>query len=78
MEAQADHAKALAHYVPMAAQAVELRRAELQAQLKQASVGFDPAYAFSDDHTFWREQLAKAETIGRLRKELDMLPKVAA
>ncbi len=74
----AEQAKAAAHCKPMAAQATEERRAELQAQLDQARIGFDPAYAYSDDHTQWREQLAKAHLIGQLQSELDKLPKVAS
>lgn len=70
---RAKQAAALAHYVPMSAEAVADKRARLQAELDAARVGFDPAYAFSDDHTLWREQLAKAEAIGRCTRELAAL-----
>lgn len=75
---RAKQAAALAHYVPMAAEAVADKRARLQAELNAALAGFDPAYAYSDDHTNWREQLAKAEAIGRCRAELAKLGEVAA
>lgn len=44
--------------------------AQLQAELQIELQGFDPAYAFSDDHTHWREQLNKATRIGELRRQL--------
>lgn len=44
--------------------------AQLQAELQAELVGFDAAYAFNDDHTFWREQLNKAARIGELRRLL--------
>jgi hypothetical protein len=69
----AERARQRAHYIPMAAEAVADKRARLQAELDAARVGFDPAYAFSDDHTLWREQLAKAEAIGRCTRELAAL-----
>jgi hypothetical protein len=73
----AERARQRAHYIPMAAEAVADKRARLQAELDAARAGFDPAYAYSDDHTQWREQLAKAETIGRCTRELAALGEVA-
>jgi hypothetical protein len=73
----AERARQRAHYIPMAAEAVADKRARLQAELIAAQAGFDPAYAFSDDHTLWREQLAKAEAIGRCTRELAALGEVA-
>lgn len=75
---RAKQAQALAHYAPMAVEAEADKRARLQAELSAALTGFDSAYAYSDDHTNWREQLAKAETIGRCRAELSKLGEVAA
>jgi hypothetical protein len=69
----AEQARALAHYVPMAAEAVADKRARLQAELDAARAGFDPAYAYSDDHSQWRQQLAKAETICHCERELSKL-----
>lgn len=50
--------------------AVPASAAQLQAELQIEQSGFDPAYAFSDDHTFWREQIAKAARISELQRQL--------
>lgn len=59
------HAAVPANATPPLKSAAQLQT-ELQAELQ----GFDPAYAYSDDHTFWREQLNKATRIGELRRQL--------
>lgn len=43
---------------------------QLRADLAEARAGFDPAYAFSDDHTYYCEQLRKASRIVELSKQI--------
>ena len=49
--------------VPLVIAPVVQTRAELEAELAAERVGFDPAYPFSDDHTFFVAQAAKLQRI---------------
>ncbi len=49
------------------------QRAALEQQLKEAMVGFDPSYAFSDDHGYFIRQKTKAALIADLQKRLAAL-----
>ena len=67
------HAAKRAALPPLPAMKLETREekvARLQAELAAAQAGFDPNYAYSDDHTFWSEQSAKARTIAHCRQSL--------
>ena len=49
------------------------QRAALEQQLKEAMTGFDPAYAFSDDFSYFTRQRVKAGLIADLKKRLAAL-----
>lgn len=49
------------------------QRAALEAQLREAMAGFDPAYAFSDDHGYFIRQSTKAALIADLNRRLAAL-----
>ena len=49
-------------------------RAQLLAELREAEAGFDPAYQYSDDFTFWTEQRDKEVRIRSLVTQLAQVP----
>lgn len=65
-------AKQIAQAAPLAA--VPKSRAELLAELREAEAGFDPAYQFSDDFSFWTEQRGKENRIRGLVVQLAQVP----
>lgn len=49
------------------------QRAALEALLREATAGFDPSYAFSDDFSYYTRQRLKATLIADLNKRLAAL-----
>jgi len=60
--------RAVVHYTRMASGAERI--AALEAELQTVRSGFDPAYAYSDDHSFFCRQDAKAKRIAEIQGEL--------
>lgn len=49
------------------------RLATLRGQLQAAQVGFDPAYQYTEDYSYWSQQAAKASRIAHLRRQVEQL-----
>jgi hypothetical protein len=50
----------------------------LEVELRRETAALDPAYVYSDDHSYWRQHHERAQRMARLQRDIAHLRRAAA